>query len=86
VGLQPKEAHTGICLYAGGDFTRADVIKIGDILAENSLEVALANAPSGHGGRVDPSTHIEVSADEHTHAWIRGGGGDNSWIKTTSRN
>ncbi len=75
MGLQPKEAHTGICLYAGGDFTRADVIKIGDILAEDSLEVALANAPSGHGGRVDPSTHTKVSADKQTHTWIGGGRG-----------
>jgi hypothetical protein len=44
-------------------------------LAEDSLEVALANALSGHGGCVDPSTHIKVSADEQTHAWIGGGRG-----------
>ena len=72
--MESKEPHTGICLYASDDLTRANLIKKGNILAKDGLEVALANTLSGHLGGVDPSTHVNVRTDKHTNAckWGRG--------------
>jgi hypothetical protein len=68
VGLESKEPHTGIRLYASSDLTRANLIKKGNILAKDGLEVALANTLSGHLGGIDPSTHVNARANKHTHA------------------
>ena len=66
-----KGPRTGICLYAGGDLTRAHIVKEGNILAKDGLEVALANSLSGQLGSVDPSTHVNVSTDKHAHTCNR---------------
>ena len=39
-----KGPRTGVCLNAGGDLTSANIIKEGDILAENSFEIKFANS------------------------------------------
>ena len=67
MGPESKGPHTGICLYAGGNLTRANLVIEGDILAKYGLEVALANSLCGHLGSVGPSMHVDVCADEHTH-------------------
>lgn len=66
--MQLTELRTSICLYAGGDLTWANLVKKGDVLAKDGLEV-LTNSPSGHLGSVDPSTHVNVSADNHFHTF-----------------
>jgi hypothetical protein len=72
VGLELKEPRTRICLDAGGDLTRADVIKKGDILAKDGLEVALANTLRCRLGGVDPSIHVNERADKHADAYNPG--------------
>lgn len=64
-----KEPHTGICLYARCDLTRANLVKKGNVLTKDSLEITFANSLSGHLGSVDPCTHVNVCADKHTHTW-----------------
>lgn len=68
-GNEWKGLRTGISLYAGGDLTWANLIKKGDVLAEDGSEVELANTLSGHLRVEDPDTHVNVSGGEHTHAW-----------------
>jgi len=76
-----KGSPTGICLYASGDLTRANVVKKGDILAKDGLEVAFANSLSGRLGSVDPGTHKNVSTEKHAHTcnWRRDVGDDRSF-------
>ena len=62
------EPRTGICLYASGYLTGTNLIKKGNILAKDGPQISLANPLSSHLGSVDPHTHVNVSADEHTHA------------------
>ena len=61
-------SHTGICLYAGGYLTRANLVIKGDILAKDGLEVVLTNSLCGRLGSVGPSIHVDVCADKHAHA------------------
>ena len=75
-----KEPHTGICLYAGSDLTRTNVIKKGDFLAENSPKVSLTNTLSGHLGGVDPGRHVNVGTDKRGNACI-GRGVDQSYSR-----
>ena len=63
-----RELRTGVGLNAGGNFTGANLIEEGNVLAKDSPEIALANTLSGHLGRVDPDTHIDIGADEHAYA------------------
>lgn len=61
------EPRTGICLYASSDLASTNLIKKGNILAEDGLQITLANTLSGRLGSMDPSIHVNVSANEHTH-------------------
>lgn len=71
--------RTGVSLDAGGNFTGANGIKEGDVLAEDRLEVELTNTLSGRLSSVNPDTHIDVSAEEHGHAWRE------EWIRMRDR-
>jgi hypothetical protein len=71
VGLE-LEPRTCICLDAGGNLTRANLIKKGNILAKDSLEVALANTLRCNLGGVGPSMHVNESADKQTHTYNSG--------------
>jgi hypothetical protein len=64
-----REPRTGICLNAGSNFAGANPIEEGNVLAKDSPEIALANTLSGHLSRVNPNTHVDVSADKHAYAW-----------------
>ena len=70
-----KGPHTVICLYAGGDLTTANIVKKGDILAKDGLEVAFTNSLSSRLGSVEPSTHVNIDIDKHTHTCNRRRGG-----------
>ena len=68
VRLKWDELRTGICLYASCDLTSTNLIEEGDILPKDGLQIKLANTLSGHLGSVDPSSHVNVSADKHSQA------------------
>ena len=63
-----REPRTGIGLNAGSNFTRANLIEEGNVLAKYSPEIALANTFSGHLRRANPDTHVDVSADKLAYA------------------
>ena len=69
-----KEPRTRVCLDAGSDLTRANIIKIGNILVKDSFEVALTNTPRRRLAGIDPNIHVNESADKHAHAYNPGDG------------
>jgi hypothetical protein len=56
-------------LNAGCDFTSAEVVKVGNILAENCLEIKLADTPGVDLAGIDPEVHVHKGANEHADAW-----------------
>jgi hypothetical protein len=64
-----RELRTGVGLDASGNFTGANGIKEGDVLAEDRPEVEFTNTLSGYLSGVNPYTHIGVSEEEHAHAY-----------------
>jgi hypothetical protein len=67
-----REPRTSICLDAGGDLTRPNLIKKGNVLAKDGLEVELTNTLRCHLGGVDPGIHVNESADKHAHTYNSG--------------
>lgn len=52
-------------LNAGGDFSRAELVKVAHVLAQDCPEVALPDARRGGLAGVDPGTHVDESQDDH---------------------
>jgi hypothetical protein len=56
---------TGVGLNPGGDFSSADIVEKGDILAENGGEIGFTEALGGEFRSVGPDRHVGKSGGEH---------------------
>jgi hypothetical protein len=59
----------GVGLNAGCDFTGAEVVKVGDILTENGLEITFTDTLGVDLAGVNPEVHVDKRADEHADTW-----------------
>ena len=58
---------TSIGLYTGSDLSSTGVVKVGDILSQNSFEIFFAEAFRADFARVDPGVHVDECTDEHSY-------------------
>ena len=58
---------TSIGLYTGSDLSSTGVVKVGDILSQNSFEIFFAEGFRADFARVDPGVHVDECTDEHSY-------------------
>jgi hypothetical protein len=69
--IEGQEAtHTGISLNTGSNFSCSDVIEESDVLAQDGLQISLANSLCVDLASVDPDEHIDVGGSEHSNTWM----------------
>jgi hypothetical protein len=63
--------RTCICLNSRGNLTSTNVVEEGDILAQNSLQIAFTDAFGVDFASVNPDVHVRVCTDKHADTYLK---------------